>query len=269
MSTHATNQHYSRSLEDRVILITGARRGIGLVVAQAAAASGARVIVHARERSQAKHAADLVGSAAAVWGDLDRLSEIRRVVSDAAERHGRLDGLVNNAGVAIVKRVVDVQETDWDRMFSVNAKAPFFICQTALPFLQRSAGGRVVNIASMHALTAIPGRVAYAASKAALAHLTRALAIEWAPLGISVNAVAPGFVRTEQIAHLIAREGPRLEARTPLGRLAEPTDVAQAVLFLLSNASRHITGEVLRVDGGWVLYGGWVQPGETTSDSAL
>ncbi|MDR7419265.1 MAG: SDR family oxidoreductase [Armatimonadota bacterium] len=267
MSTQTGGRPGVSALAGRVILVTGARRGIGLAVAHAAAAAGARVIVHARERPQAEAAAQAVGTATrAVWGNLEHVEEIRRVAREAGEHDGRLDGLVNNAGLAIVKPAADLQEAEWDRMFAVNVKAPFFMCQAARPFLQRSTDARVVNIASLHATTAIPGRVAYAASKAALAHLTRTLAIEWAPLGIRVNAVAPGFVRTEQIAHLIAREGPRLEARTPLGRLAEPTDVAQAVLFLLCDASRHITGDMLSVDGGWALYGGWALPGEAVGN---
>lgn len=245
-------------LRDRVILITGARRGIGLAIARAAADAGAAVIVHARRREEAESAAAAVGGgAAAVWADLRDLPELRRMVEAAGELRGRLDGLVNNAGRAIVRASAELTEENWDEMFDSNARATFFVCCAALPYLRAAPAPAVVNISSLHAITSIPGRAAYAASKAAVAQLSRGLAVEWAPHGIRVNAVAPGYVRTEQVAALVARDGRRLEERTPLGRLAEPADVAAAVLFLLSEAARHITGVILPVDGGWAAYGGW------------
>lgn len=256
-------------LGDRVVLITGARRGIGRTIAQAAATAGARVILHAREQGQAEDAARAIAggqAAAAVWGDLESVATIRRVVDDAGSRYGRLDGIVNNAGIALVGASAEMTEADWDRQFAVNVKGAFFVCQAALPFLRRSPSPRVVNISSLHAESCIPGRAAYGASKAALSQLTRALAIEWAPYGIVVNAVAPGFVRTEQLAGLIDREGAQLDARTPLGRVAEPSDVAAAVLFFLSDQVRHITGEVVRIDGGWTLYGSWRPPAHERRD---
>lgn len=248
-------------LRDRVVLITGARRGIGLATAHAAAAVGATVILHARERDQAEQAARGVGTRAfPAWGDLTRAGEIQRMVDETGARFGRLDGLVNNAGLSVVKAATEFAEEDWDRMFDVNVKASFFVSVAALPHLRRAMAPAIVNISSLHADTAIPGRAAYAASKAAVSHLTRALAIEWAPYRIRVNAVAPGFVRTEQLAGLVEREGPNLERRTPLGRLADPRDIATSIVFLLSDAARHITGEVLRLDGGWVAFGGWEFP---------
>ncbi|MDQ7839447.1 MAG: glucose 1-dehydrogenase [bacterium] len=252
-------------LDGRVILVTGARRGIGYAIAARAGAAGATVILHARERAQAEAAVvSLPGRATVipVGGDLASVSEIRRMLEAAGAAAGHLDGLVNNAGVAVVGPSAQLAESDWDRQFDVNVKAAFFSSQAALPLLLRGTEPSVVNVSSLHAETAIPGRAAYAASKAALSHLTRALAVEWAPLGIRVNAVAPGYVRTEQISGLLARNGARLEARTPLGRLAEPEDIAEAVCFLLCPAARQVTGVVLRVDGGWVPYGGWDTEGD-------
>ncbi|MDR7574067.1 MAG: SDR family oxidoreductase [Armatimonadota bacterium] len=250
------------SLADRVVLITGARRGIGRAVAARAASLGARVVVHARTREQAETAARLPGEPTvhAVWGDLGTAEGVRAVVTAAGELYGRLDGLVNNAGLALVRSADQLTPEEWDLQFAVNVRAIFFACQTALPYLLRSAAPAVVNISSLHATVAVPGRVAYAASKAAVDHLTRTLAVEWAPRGIRVNAVAPGYVRTEQVARLLAEAGQQITARTPLGRLAEPEDVAAAVCFLLSPAARHITGVVLAVDGGYTLYGGWMLP---------
>jgi NAD(P)-dependent dehydrogenase (short-subunit alcohol dehydrogenase family) len=245
-------------LRERVILITGARRGLGLATARAAAAAGATVIVHARRREEAEATAAAVGNgAAAAWADLRDLAELRRMVDAAGALRGRLDGLVNNAGRAIVRPATQLSAAEWDELFESNARAAFFACCAAFPHLRAAAAPAVVNISSLHARTAVPGRAAYAAAKAAVSQLSRSLAVEWAPYGIRVNAVAPGYVRTEQLAGLLAREEPNLVERTPLGRLAEPEDVAAVVLFLLSDASRHITGATVPVDGGWAAYGGW------------
>ncbi len=248
------------ALENHVILVTGARRGIGRAVAARAAALGARVVVHARTREQADATARLLQGSVPVWGDLGTVEGVRAVVAAAGDIHGRLDGLVNNAGLAVVRPAAELTAEEWERLFAVNARATFFACQAALPYLRRSAAPAVVNVSSLHAAVAVPGRVAYATSKAAVSHLTRTLAVEWAAWGIRVNAVAPGFVRTEQVSHLLAEWGEQITARTPLGRLAEPEDIAAAVCFLLSPASRHITGAVLPVDGGYTLYGGWTLP---------
>ncbi len=258
MSTRAEDA--TVSLRGKVILVTGARRGIGLAIASRAAQAGAEVMVHARERTQAEAAARQIAGGTAVWGDLSTVEGVRAVITAAGGTTGRLDGLVNNAGLAVVQPAEAFSAEDWERQFAVNVRATFFACQAALPYLRRSHAPAIVNISSLHAQTAVPGRAVYAASKAAVDHLTRTLAVEWAPWRIRVNAVAPGFVRTEQVAHLLSREGARIEARTPLGRVAEPDDVAAAVCFLLSPAARHITGAVLRVDGGYVLYGGWEMP---------
>ncbi|MDQ7849814.1 MAG: SDR family oxidoreductase [Armatimonadota bacterium] len=259
MSTR-TDERVPVSLRGKVLLVTGARRGIGLAIAARAAQAGAEVIVHAREQAQAEAAARQIAGATAVWGDLSTVEGVRAVITAAGETTGRLDGLVNNAGLAVVQPAEAFSAEDWERQFAVNVRATFFACQAALPYLRRGSDPAIVNISSLHAQTAVPGRAVYAASKAAVDHLTRTLAVEWARWRIRVNAVAPGFVRTEQVAHLLAREGTRIEARTPLGRVAEPDDVAAAVCFLLSAAARHITGTVLPVDGGYLLYGGWEMP---------
>jgi NAD(P)-dependent dehydrogenase (short-subunit alcohol dehydrogenase family) len=250
------------SLANHVVLVTGARRGIGRAVAIQAAALGAHVVVHVRTREQADAAARLPGEPAvqAVWGDLSTVDGVRAVVAAAGNLYGRLDGLVNNAGLAIIRPAADLTPEEWEQQCAVNVRATFFACQAALPYLRRSTAPAIVNITSLHADVAVPGRVAYAVSKAAVAHLTRTLAVEWAPWGIRVNAVAPGFVRTEQVRQLLADVGEQIAARTPLGRVAEPADIAGAVCFLLSPAARHITGAVLPVDGGYTLYGGWTLP---------
>lgn len=250
------------NLRDRAVLITGARRGIGMAAARSAVAAGATVFLHARRRDQAEEAARTLGAGAVpVWAELSDLAEIRRMVDEAGSRLGRLDGVVNNAGGAVVAPSAQFAEGDWDMVFDVNVKAAFFVSVAALPYLQRSASPAVVNISSLHADTAIVGRAAYAAAKAAVNQLSRSLAIEWAPHRIRVNAVAPGFVNTERIADLVSREGRNLAARTPLGRLADPGEIAAAVIFLLSDASSFVTGETLRVDGGWTAYGDWRIPG--------
>ncbi|MFQ5793451.1 MAG: SDR family NAD(P)-dependent oxidoreductase [Candidatus Bipolaricaulia bacterium] len=261
------NMNNSDDLADKVILVTGSRRGIGRAIAESCCAAGAHVVVHSRDLEKAQQVAELLhqqgGAATSFVADLRRPDEIRQLFAHIRTELGRLDGLVNNAGIAIVKPSSQFSEEDWDQVFGVNVKGMFLCCQQAFTLMkEKNTGGQIVNISSAHAEMAVPNRAVYATSKAAVHHLTRCLAVEWAPYGIRVNAVAPGFVRTEQIAHLIEQHEPQLIRRTPLRRLAEPRDISEAVLFLLSDRARHITGEVLRVDGGWVPYGHWELPND-------
>jgi NAD(P)-dependent dehydrogenase (short-subunit alcohol dehydrogenase family) len=241
----------------RVALVTGASRGIGHDLVLALAAVGARVAAAARRPGDAdavvREATDAGGDAAAVAMDLTDRASIVRAVDETVERFGRIDLLVNNAGLGTNHDALDATEEEWDELFAVNVRGLFFACQAAGRRMVEQRSGRIVNMASQAGLVGIPRHAAYAASKGAVIALTRVLALEWAPFGIAVNAVAPTFVRTPGTAERLddpAFLGDVL-ARIPVGRVGTTTDVAGAVLYLASPAASLVTGTVLVVDGGW------------------
>jgi NAD(P)-dependent dehydrogenase (short-subunit alcohol dehydrogenase family) len=242
-------------LSGQAALVTGSSRGIGRAVALALAAAGATVAVHGRTESDAL--GDVAGTARAVSvvGDLAEHGSAARIVDQAAEQLGRLDVLVNNAGHVVPRDAEALDEETWDAVVDVNLRGAFFCAQAASRHMRRNGYGRIVNVSSQAAEAAIQGYVHYGASKAGLNAMTRYLAVEWAPYGITVNAVAPAFVRTE-LAERVFAELPDLYddqlARVPLGRMCEPEEVAAAVLYLVSREAGFTTGEVLHVDGGYL-----------------
>ncbi|MDH4043866.1 MAG: SDR family oxidoreductase [Gemmatimonadota bacterium] len=241
---------------DRAALITGGTRGIGLAVARQLTAAGARVVLVARDRSRGTAAAAAVPAAEFVAADVRVAGECERAVATILDRLGRLDVLVNNAGVIYRNRTVDVlTEAEWDETFDVNVKGAFLMSRAALPAL-RAARGTIVNVSSYVGLVGFAGAAAYAASKAALINLTRSMALDHAREGIRVNAVCPGSVDTDMIhAAWQALPDPAAAAQAwaakhPLGRIATPEEVAAAIVFLASDDARFITGVALPVDGG-------------------
>lgn len=241
---------------NRVVLITGGSRGIGLAVARGFAAEDARVMLFARNAERAREAAATVPGAAIVAGDVRVAADAARAVTATLVHFGRLDVLVNNAGVIYRNRTVDVlTEAEWDETFDVNVKGAYLMTRAALDAL-RAARGTIVNVASYVALVGFAGAAAYAASKAALVNFTRSVALDHARDGIRVNAVCPGSVETDMIRdawdafpdRAAARRA--WEAKHPVGRIATPEEVAAAVLFLASDDASFITGAALPVDGG-------------------
>jgi NAD(P)-dependent dehydrogenase (short-subunit alcohol dehydrogenase family) len=178
---------------------------------------------------------------------------VERVVGAAVEAHGRLDVLVNAAGIVSRGAALDLTPGDWGRVLDVNLGGTFFACQAAARAMVSRGAGAIVNVASELALVADGNHAGYIASKAGVVGLTRALAVEWGPLGIRVNAVAPGLTRTPMTADLAEADREDYRTRTPDRRLAEPDDIAEAVLFLVSDASRHVAGQLLVVDGGYTI----------------
>ena len=232
-------------LAGRVVLVTGAARRIGRGIALRLAEEGARVAIHFnRSETEARRTAEECGGAAIVRANLESVAEIGRMFAQVEERFGRLDGLVNNAARFTRFDPLEITERDWDFIHSVNLKAVFFCCQNAARLMQKTGGGRIVNISSLGGIRPWAEHAHYCASKAGVIMLTRALAKAFAP-EITVNSVAPGVIPFEDIDE----RGKRMMEATPAGRGGTPAEVADAVVYFLK-ASNFITGQTLAVDGG-------------------
>jgi len=243
-------------LSGKVALVSGATRGIGRAIALAMSRAGADVIGLARSSEDLA----VLGSEVAEGGrgfypqtaDLAEVETIGDVVRSAWERAGGIDILVNAAGVIVRHDPPDVTAEDWDAVFAVNARGSFFLTQAIGTRMVEGSGGAVVNVASIAGEVVTRAPVSYQASKAALIQMTRALAVRWAPK-VRVNAVGPGYIRTSlNTVWLDVEENRRyVEGNTPLRRIGTPDDVVGAVVFLASPAASYITGQHLRIDGGW------------------
>jgi NAD(P)-dependent dehydrogenase (short-subunit alcohol dehydrogenase family) len=246
-------------LDGQVALVTGAARGLGRAIALALADAGADVALGLRDATSAD---DLAGEiealgrrALAVPMDVTDLTQVRTAVDTAAQRLGRLDLLVNNAGIAPGNPAEDVTEADFDATIAINLKGTFFASQAAgRHMIEQGSGGRIVNLGSQAGAVALPGEAIYCMTKAGIAHLTRCLAVEWGRHGINVNAVAPTFIHTPGTEAVLADPAFRTDVEeriAALHRIGEPVEVAGAVVFLASPAASLITGETLLIDGGW------------------
>ncbi|HCU94896.1 MAG TPA: 3-oxoacyl-ACP reductase [Actinobacteria bacterium] len=242
----------------RVAMVTGAARGLGRAIALALAAAGADIALGFRDVATG---AGLAGEierlgrrALPLQMDISRMDEIGPAVAKAVERFGRLDILVNNAGVAPGNPAREVREEDFDATVAVNLKGTFFTSQAAGRVMIEQGYGRIINLGSQAGAVALPGESVYCMTKAAIAHLTRCLAIEWGQYGITVNAVAPTFIRTPGTEPALSDPQFRadvIERIAALHRIGEPVEVAGVVVFLASPAASLITGETILVDGGW------------------
>ncbi len=242
-------------LAGQTAIITGGGRGIGAAVAQALAGEGCHVaLVDAGAFAEARAVADAIrargGRAIALEADVSNVGAAERCVAAALQEFGRLDILVANAGVARDAVVWKMTEAQWDEVLDVNLKGCFAYCRAIAPALRAQKHGRIVTMASINGLRGKFGQGNYAASKAGVIALTKTLARELGSAGVTANCVAPGLVRTEMTASLPADVVENAKRESALGRVAEPEDVAQAVAFLCSARARHITGTVLKVDGG-------------------
>ena len=264
MGTRPTSSEKKSEIRDcpgdlagKVAIVTGAGRGIGRAIAERFAAEGARVVVADIDRDSGRAVAEALagggGEALFVACDVGDGGQARALITATVEAFGALDVVVNNAGVLHIGDLFETTEADLDRVLRVNVKGPFLVSQAAgREMVRRGRGGAIVNLSSIGALMAIPDQLAYNVSKGCLAQLTRVMALALAPHRIRVNAVAPAAVNTEMIVPLMAdaEARRRVLSRTPMGRLAEPREIAAAVAFLASEAASYVTGQTVYCDGG-------------------
>jgi len=248
----------SFDLTGQVALVTGAARGLGRAISLALAHAGADVALGLRDVNAVGDLADQIGAlgrrALPLQMDVGRLDQIFQSVDNTVTKLGRLDILVNNAGLAPDNPAENVREEDFDLTLAVNLKGTFFASQAAGRVMIRQKSGRIINLSSQAGFVALPTESVYCMTKAAISHLTKCLAIEWGKYNITVNAVAPTFIRTPGTEGALADPEFRsdvIERIAALHRIGEPMDVAGAVVFLASSAASLITGDTILIDGGW------------------
>jgi len=245
-------------LDGKVAIVTGASGGIGRAIAAALAAEGASIAAHyASNREAAETLVGTIseggGKASSIQADLAEPEGAQRLVTATLEAFGKIDILVNNAGILRDTLVLRMKDEDWQAVLDTNLSSAFYCTKAVLRELVRQRGGRIINIASVVAETGNAGQANYVAAKAGMIGFTKAVAREVASRGITVNAVAPGFVETRMTGHLSPEQVKMHLEQVPLGRAGKPEEIAAAVVFLASDDASYITGQVLNVDGGLVM----------------
>ena len=244
-------------LDGKVALVTGASRGIGAVVAHRLAQAGARVGVNFHSSSDA---AEIVvdsinkagGEAILVGGDVSLEEPAEKVIKDLVDHYGRIDILVNNAGINKDQLLIRMKPEDFDSVMNVNLRGAFLCTRYAMTHMIRQRSGRVINMSSVVGLSGNPGQANYAAAKAGLVGLTKAVAREVASRNVTVNALAPGYITTAMVDELSEETQDKILSTIPMGRFGTPDDVAEAVIFLAGDGASYITGQVLTIDGGMI-----------------
>jgi 2-deoxy-D-gluconate 3-dehydrogenase len=245
-------------LNGRVALVTGASRGLGQGMAVALGSAGASVALVARTKASLEETAKLIekeGSKAYVLqADISKISEAQRVVRETVEHFGQLNIILNSVGTQVRKPAVEVAEAEWDHVIGVNLKSVYFITQAAAKEMIKAKKGKVINITSLTSFIGLSNVSIYGASKGGIAALTRQWAIEWAKHNINVNGIGPGYFKTALTADLFKDEvrSKWVLSRIPLGRTGTAEDLAGLTVFLASDASDYITGQIINVDGGWL-----------------
>jgi len=239
-------------LANRVVIVTGGGRGIGRAIALKLAEAGATIVVSdiAEAEPVAEEIRAMNQKSLAVSADVSSSSDVAKMVETTISTYGRIDILVNNAGITRDHNILRMSDEDWDTVLNVNLKSVFLCTKAVLPHMSQQNWGRIISISSIVGIVGNVGQANYASSKAGVIGFTRAIAKEWSSRGITVNAIAPGFIETPMTQQLKEEWRQALVKRIPVGYFGSPQDVAEAVAFLASEEARYITGQVLGVDGG-------------------
>ncbi|MBC1935719.1 D-threitol dehydrogenase [Listeria grandensis] len=244
------------ALTDQVAVVTGGASGIGRAIVELFFEKGARVVLVDIKADVAEIAQHIGGARMlGIQADITKKENVERVMATVLEKFGRVDIVVNSAGIALLEKAADLPESYWDKTMELNLKASFLIAQAAgNVMIKQGHGGKIVNIASQASVVALDKHVAYCASKAAIVSMTQVLAMEWAPHKINVNAISPTVILTELGKKAWAGEvGEAMKKQIPIGRFGYPEEVAASALFLASDAANLITGENLVIDGGYTI----------------
>jgi 3-oxoacyl-[acyl-carrier protein] reductase len=250
-------------LEGKAALVTGASRGIGRAIALALAKEGADVAVNcsssvSEAEKVVREIVNLGRGSFVVRADVADKTSVEKMINEVIIQFGKIDILVNNAGMATVSPSEKLEESLWRRGIDVMLNGVFFCSQAAGQEMIKQKSGKIINIASVNGIDAFPERACYCSAKAGVMALTKVLGCEWARYNINVNAIAPGYVETDLVKNLVSQgtlDVKELAGRTPNGRLAKTEDIADTVVFLASEDSKHIVGQTIVVDGGWTAYG--------------
>ncbi len=247
-------------LKGKVAIVTGSSRGIGKAIAVAFSREGASVVINSRKLGDAKIVASEInsstGRATAIEADVSNSKDVKRLISGTVKKFGKLDILVNNAGVVSMGQFLELKEEDWDRTIAVDLKGVYLCSQAAAKqMIKQGKGGKIINISSIAGTIGFAGTSHYAAAKAGVIELTKVMAIELAPYKINVNTIGPGIIETDMTRDFLKNPESvkSFLSRIPLGRIGKPEDIAPAAVYLASGDSSYVTGEVVFVDGGWLV----------------
>jgi 3-oxoacyl-[acyl-carrier protein] reductase len=245
--------------KDNVAIITGSARGIGKRIAELLASEGANVVISDIDETSAQNTADEIKAqygvtTVCVPADVSKVDDIKNLINVTNKQFGKTDILVNNAGVCPLSDIEDITLEEWNQVISINLSAVFFSCQAVMPVMKKQRSGNIVSMASIAGkIGGVAAGAHYSASKAGVVCLTKVFAKKLAPYGVRVNAIAPGPVETDMVKDFSDEAMQILVEQAPLRRIADTDDIAQGALFLLSDAAKHITGEILDINGGLLM----------------